>query len=157
MWAVLWVFLVSTVKFVLGGIPLAVLVYKFPFFKAVTVTSLGGFAGAIVFVYASDSIILYFKKRKEQKTKEIGIQKNKKIFTRTNKITVIVKQRFGLLGIALLTPLLFSIPIGCFIAVRYFKEKERILIYMFGSILFWAVSMYYLYAPLNEIIHKFIF
>lgn len=134
------VFLMSSVKFVFGGVPLA-LVYGFSFFKAVTVTSLGGFTGAAFFVFMSDKLIAFFKKRKAQKKETATESNQKKIFTRKNKIIVIVKKRFGLLGIAVLTPLLFSIPIGCFLAVRYFKDKQRIIIYMFGSILFWAVAL----------------
>lgn len=157
MWAIISVFLLSTVKFVLGGIPLAVVVYQFPFFESVTVTSLGGITGATFFVYASDVLIAYYKKRKEKRLLEKHIERKKKVFTRTNKIIIRVKHRFGLLGIAMLTPLLFSIPIGCFLAVRYFKEKQRILIYMYGAILFWSVTMYYLYKPLNEIIQNYFF
>lgn len=134
------VFLMSTVKFVFGGLPLA-LGLGFSFFEAVTVTSLGGFAGVIFFVFMSDKLIAYFKKRKAQKELENPNKARKKAFTRTNKIIVIAKQRFGLLGISLLTPLLLSIPIGCFLAVRYFNDKQRILVYMFGSILFWSVSI----------------
>ncbi|MES2591066.1 MAG: hypothetical protein V4608_04190 [Bacteroidota bacterium] len=155
MWAVVSVFLMSTVKFVLGGIPLAVMYYEFTFFEAVTVTSLGGFTGATFFVYSSNKLISYFKKRKAQKQID-NPKPKKKIFTRTNKIIVIVKHRFGLFGIALITPLILSIPIGCFIAVRYFKDKQRILIYMFGSILFWAITMYYLYKPLNDVIRTYL-
>ena len=130
----------STVKFVFGGVPLA-LGLGFSFFEAVTVTSLGGFVGVTVFVYTSDKLIAYLKKRKILKQLENPNLLRKKSFTRTNKIIIIVKQRFGLLGISLLTPLLLSIPIGCFLAVRYFNDKQRILIYMFGSILFWSVSI----------------
>jgi hypothetical protein len=136
-WEIVSVFLMSTVKFVFGGVPLALL-YGFSFFKTVTVTSLGGFTGSTFFVYASDKIIEYYKKRKAQKHPDT---KPKKKFTRKNKIIVIVKKRFGLLGISMLTPSIFSIPIGCFLAVRYFKDKQRIVIYMFGSILFWAVAI----------------
>lgn len=137
---ILSVFLMSTVKFVFGGVPLA-LGLGFSFFQAVTVTSLGGFVGVTVFVYTSDKLIAYLKKRKILKQLENPNQIRKKVFTRTNKIIIIVKQRFGLLGISLLTPLLLSIPIGCFLAVRYFNDKQRILFYMFGSILFWSVSI----------------
>lgn len=137
---ILSVFLMSTVKFVFGGVPLA-LGLGFSFFQAVTVTSLGGFVGVTVFVYTSDKLIAYLKKRKILKQLENPTQIRKKSFTRTNKIIIIVKQRFGLLGISLLTPLLLSIPIGCFLAVRYFNDKQRILFYMFGSILFWSVSI----------------
>ena len=137
-WEIISVFLLSTVKFVFGAVPMA-LAMGFSFFEAVTVTSLGGITGVILFVTMSDKIIAGLKKRKEKKRKEESIQP-KKIFTRKNKIIIWVKKRFGLMGIALLTPLLLSIPIGCFLAVRYFKDKQRILIYMFGSILFWSIA-----------------
>ena len=137
-WEIISVFLLSTVKFVFGAVPMA-LAMGFSFFEAVTVTSLGGITGVILFVTMSDKIIAGLKKRKEKKMKEEYIQP-KKIFTRKNKIIIIAKRRFGLMGIALLTPLIFSIPIGCFLAVRYFKDKQRILIYMFGSILFWSIA-----------------
>ena len=138
-WEIVSVFLLSTVKFVFGAVPMA-LAMGFSFFEAVTVTSLGGITGVILFVTMSDKIIAGLKKRKEKKRKEESIQP-KKIFSRKNKIIIRVKKRFGLMGIALLTPLLLSIPIGCFLAVRYFKDKQRILIYMFGSILFWSVAV----------------
>ncbi len=150
------VFFLSTVKFVLGGVPLAQ-VYEFSFLKAITVTSLGGFVGVTFFVNTSDRLIAYFKKRKASKQIESPNPVRKKIFTRTNKLIVVVKHRFGLSGIALLTPLLLSIPLGCFVAVRYFKDKQHILIYMFGSVLFWSVSMYYLYKPLFNAIRTHFF
>lgn len=134
------VFLMSTVKFVFGGVPLALL-YGFSFFKTVTITCLGGFTGSSFFVYASDKIIAYYKKRKARRELENPSARKKKAFTRKNKIIVIVKKRFGLFGISLLTPSFLSIPIGCFLSVRYFKDKQRIIIYMFGSILFWSVAI----------------
>jgi hypothetical protein len=139
-WEIISVFLLSTVKFVFGGVPLA-LVHGFSFFEAVVVTSLGGFTGVIVFVFLSDTIIKKVKERKLKKEQR-GEQeiKRKKIFSRKNRLIIHVKHRFGLFGIAALTPLLFSIPVGCFLATRYFKDKQRILIYMFASILFWSVS-----------------
>lgn len=145
-WEIIWVFLVSTVKFVFGSVPMA-LGFGFSFFEAVTVTSLGGFVGAVSFVLMSDKIIANIKKRRIQKISEQADSRPKKIFSRKNKTIVSVKMRFGLTGIALLTPLLLSIPLGCFLAVRYFKNKQLILAYMFGSILFWSVSSYYLYKP----------
>jgi uncharacterized membrane protein len=137
-WEIISVFLLSTVKFVFGAVPMA-LAMGFSFFEAVTITSLGGFTGVIFFVTMSDKIVTNLKKRKEKKIQQ-HIQP-KKIFTRKNKTIIRVKKRFGLLGIALLTPLLLSIPIGCFLAVRYFKDKQRILVYMFGSILFWSIAI----------------
>jgi uncharacterized membrane protein len=138
-WEIISVFLISTVKFVFGGVPVA-LGLGFSFFETVVVTTLGGFTGVIIFVTLSDTIIKKVKSRKLKK-EQAGIETaQKKIFTRMNRFIIHVKHRFGLFGIAALTPLLFSIPVGCFLATRYFKDKQRILIYMFTSILFWSVS-----------------
>jgi uncharacterized membrane protein len=134
-WEIVSVFLLSSVKFVFGGVPLA-LGLGFSFFKAVTVTSLGGFIGIVFFVFLSEKLIKNVKKLKEKK--HIAPTK---IFTKKNKIIVQVKHRFGLTGIALLTPFLISIPLGCYLAVRYFKNKQRIIAYMFASILFWSVAV----------------
>jgi hypothetical protein len=134
------VFLISTVKFVFGGVPVA-LGLGFSFFETVVVTTLGGFTGVIIFVVLSDTIIKNVKNRKLKKEQEGKIRaKPKKIFSKKNRLIIHVKHRFGLFGIAALTPLLFSIPVGCFLATRYFKDKQQILIYMFTSILFWSIS-----------------
>ena len=133
------VFLLSTVKFVLGGVPLA-LTLGFSFFEAVVVTSLGGFTGVLIFVGISDFLIKKFKVLKHKQHPE-KVVRTKKIFTRKNRLIITVKQRFGLLGIAGLTPFLFSIPIGCFIATRYFKDKQKVIIYMFASVLLWSISI----------------
>lgn len=140
-WEIASVFLLSTVKFVFGGVPLA-LAYGFSFFKAVVITSLGGFSGILIFVAISDFLLRKYKERKLKKEHEHPVpKKNKKVFTKKNRLIIHVKQRFGLIGIATLTPLLFSIPVGCFLATRYFKDKQRVILYMFVSILFWSISI----------------
>jgi hypothetical protein len=53
-----------------------------------------------------------------------------------------VKQKFGLAGIAFITPVLLSTPLGAFLAERFFKDKKKIIIYLTGATLFWAITMY---------------
>ncbi|MDQ3047421.1 MAG: hypothetical protein M3R27_07730 [Bacteroidota bacterium] len=136
---IIGVFLLSTVKFVFGGVPVA-LGLGFSFFKAVFVTSLGGCTGVIIFVYMSEWIMKRIKVRAANKRLKFPHALRKNIFTRKNKSIVKIKMKFGLLGIAFITPLLLSIPLGCFLAVRYFKDKPRIIAVMFGAILFWSIS-----------------
>ncbi len=147
------VFLLSTVKFVLGGVPLA-LGLGFSFFKSFVVTCAGGFLGVFIFVNASEYILEKWNKKKLEKKK---ITPFKKKFTRKNKIIVSTKRRFGLIGIALLTPLLLSIPIGSFISLRYFKNKKKVQLYLFGSVIFWSAFSYYLYKPLFDAINNYFF
>ncbi len=152
-WEIISVFLLSTVKFVLGSVPLA-LGLGFPFLKSFLVTSAGGILGVFIFVNSSQFILNRLEKRKREKN---VIRPFKRKFTRTNKIIVHAKRRFGLVGIAFLTPLLLSIPIGSFVALRYFKNKQRVLIYLFGSVLFWSICSYFLYKPLFNAIEYYFF
>ncbi len=133
------VFLLSTVKFVFGAVPVA-LGLGFSFFKAVFVTSLGGCTGVVIFVFLSEWIMKKVKIRAAKMRLEQPDAPRKNMFTRKNKSIVKIKMKFGLIGIAFATPLLLSIPLGCFLAVRYFKDKPRIIAVMFGAILFWSIS-----------------
>jgi hypothetical protein len=139
-WEIITVFLLSTVKFVFGAVPLA-LGLGFSFFETVVITSAGGFVGVLFFIFFSDVLIRNYKKRKEKKHAHDPHPVPVKKFTRKNKTIVFIKRKFGLIGIALATPLLLSIPFGCFLAVRYFKNKQLIVAYMFGAILFWSISI----------------
>ena len=130
----------STVKFVFGAVPFA-LSLGFSFFEAVTVTSIGGFVGVTFFVFLSDKIIGAYKRRIAHKHLTDPSYLPPKKFTRRSRFIVNVKKKYGLYGVAFLTPLLFSIPLGCFIAVRYFKNRQKILLYMYVAILFWSISI----------------
>lgn len=133
---ILSVFLLSSVKFGIGGVPAAVFA-NFSFFKAMLITISGGMTGVVVFTYFSDIIDHKLRKLFPKK-------KDKKKFTRVNKIIVYAKKYFGLVGISVITPLVLSIPLGVFIAMRFYHhEKNKIIRYMFVSITVWAVVIYY--------------
>ena len=140
-WQIIGIWLLSTVKFVFGAVPLA-LALGFSFWKTIIVTVSGGIVGITIFVNLGKFLVNKTMERKEKMRAE-GKMKNKKHFTRTNKIIVKVKRNFGLPGIALLTPLLLSIPLGSIIAMRYFRHKHKviILLWMYGAILFWSFSI----------------
>jgi hypothetical protein len=140
-WQITMIWLLSTVKFVLGAVPLA-LALGFSFWKTIAVTCSGGFVGVTLFVNLGEYLVTKARERKEKRRAEGKLQP-KKNFTRTNKIIVRVKRNFGLPGIAFLTPLLLSIPIGSIVAMRYYRHKSKytILSWMFASIVFWSVSI----------------
>lgn len=66
------------------------------------------------------------------------IFKNSKIFSPKTRRIVRVWNKRGLIGIAFLTPILFSPVGGGLIAVSFGEEKKKIIIYMFLSACFWA-------------------
>jgi hypothetical protein len=109
--------------------------------ESVIVTCAGGFSGVLFFVILSEKIIFYYDRRKAlKKTKNPNLTEKKK-FTIRNKTIIKVKQKFGLLGFSILAPFFIPIPLGCFLAVRYFNDKKKIIKYLFGSILFWSLAV----------------
>ena len=65
----------------------------------------------------------------------------RKIFSKRSRSMVKMWSKYGLLGMAALTPILFSIPIGTFIMSCMEKNKKKILLYMFISILCWSLAL----------------
>jgi hypothetical protein len=65
----------------------------------------------------------------------------KKIFTKRNRNIVKLWKKYGLYGIAFLTPVILSIPIGTIIANSLVDNRKKIMLYMFVSLVFWSVFM----------------
>lgn len=152
------VFVLSALKFGLAGVPSAVFA-NWSFFKVLTVTISGGMTGTFVFTFISEALIRSYKKvrqklieNKSNPDPEERKVKPKPKFTFTNKMIIRVKRRFGLLGLAILTPSLLSIPLGVFLAVRYYKNRKKIMSYMFISIGGWAVVLYFFYNNIYQYI-----
>lgn len=129
--------LTASVKFAVF-VPLTIVSQKLGFWEAlIFAVSSGGF-GIVLFVYLSRSIISAWQWIKAK----TGLNKNKKPkrkFSRKSRLIVKLKSRYGLWGIAFLSPLLISIPVGCFIASRYYKNRKRVLLVMFAGVVFWSL------------------
>ena len=130
-------FLLCAVKFSLAGVPAAVIA-GWPILKSLTIIISGGVFGVLVFGYLSDYIIHFFKRFKKPNAKP------KKKFTYANKLVIKTKNKFGLIGISILTPLLLSIPLGVFLAIRFFKNRNKVITYMILSVVGWAFILYFL-------------
>lgn len=141
----LTVFLLSSIKFAWLGVPGSIAA-GYSFLQSVCVTTAGGWTGVVFFSYLSEWLI---KKTKAITTK-ITKKKPKKKFTLTNKFVVRVKRTLGLAGIALLTPPLLSHPVGVFFAIRYYKDKRRVISYMMVSTLFWSITLFVFYKYVFE-------
>lgn len=69
--------------------------------------------------------------------------KQKKTVTKFNRNVVRIKKRFGLIGIAVITPFV-GIPIGAYIAERFYKDKKRVIMYLSVAAIVWAIIFYFL-------------
>lgn len=165
---ILTLILISSVKFAFGP-SFAYLNqnYDFTWFETNIYAIMGGMIGVIIFMHLSDWLMniwdrlreFYFKNKRKRKQPDVFsdpiadtsehleihyqyIERKappKKIFTRRSRRMVRIWKRYGLLGLAALTPVLFSIPIGTFFMIRLEKNRNRIILYMFISITCWSL------------------
>ena len=142
----------------------------FSYFETVLICIIGGMLGVTMFSFFTRYIFLawhYIKKFfiKISKPHELFTtpvadipgkvevhylyidrpSKNKKLFTPRNRRIVKIWSKYGLAGIAFLTPVIFSIPIGTVVATRLVHNKKKIFLYMFISIVFWSMTMNYIF------------
>jgi hypothetical protein len=164
---IILIILLSSVKFVAGP-PFAYYdqQYEFTFFETVFYCVLGGMLGVVAFSFFSKPLftgwhwlVAKFKKRKikeepfsplvvdvDEKIEvhyEYVEKQNpqKKLFTKRNRNIVKVWKKYGLYGIAFLTPVILSIPIGTIIANSLVSNRKKVILYMFVSLVFWSILM----------------
>lgn len=137
---ILSVFLTCTVLFGKLGVPTAMVLFNYSFLKVFTVTTLGGITGNIVFTNLSAALLKWYHAYRVKK----GKIHRRKIFTSFNRRAIRIKQRFGLAGLAFITPLLLSTPLGAFLAEKFYKDKRKIIIYLSVSVVFWSLTLYFI-------------
>ncbi|RMG80601.1 MAG: hypothetical protein D6707_06140 [Bacteroidetes bacterium] len=64
-----------------------------------------------------------------------------------------VKSRFGILGVALITPVILSIPLGSMLAARFFSDNKMALPILMIAVLFWSVVLTTLVVNLGWFSH----
>ena len=127
------VFFISSVKFFFA-VPLAVN-FDFTFWQTLLITCFGGTVGVLFFAqFRTASLNLYHKFFPKKKNK--GKQSTFK-----NKLANKTARKYGLAGIAFLTPIVFSIPFGTFIALHFFPNKRKTIPVLLASVLFWSLAL----------------
>jgi len=69
-----------------------------------------------------------------RRTRRLTKRRNRKKFTRRNKIVIKFRRNYGMWGIILLTPVLISLPVGAFLLRKYYHETKMALPLMLISI-----------------------
>ena len=128
------VILTSSVKFFAG--PILAKSLGFSYLNTVIVSSVGGVLGVFVFFNLGTRIVNFFPNFFKP------IKKKKRVFTKKNKFFVNVIRNYGLFGLSIFTPVLISIPVGAFLAARFFQnQKNTALLIMSISVVLWSVSI----------------
>ena len=116
-------------------------------------TTAGGVVGVVVFYFLSKWLLQLYSRYffyyfhlvrvKIYNTLNITVPKfiPARRFTKRNRMIIKIVNKFGMAGIVILTPVLLSIPLGTFIATRYYSANRFLLVYLCGSVLFWSLLM----------------
>src|SRR5438067_88197 len=128
-------FIACAIKPGLVGLPTTVFAFHFSFLKTLLIGGSAGICGSFVFGFLSDEMIRlyhwvlckYFPKHDKRK------------FTKGNRRIIKIKHYFGITGIAVLAPLIMSIPLGSFLAIRFFGHRNKTILYMSISSVCWTV------------------
>jgi hypothetical protein len=139
------VFLACVFFFVKLGMPSAMIVFKYNFIKVMAVSCAGGITGNVVFTYLSASLLKWLHAYKLKRDKN----HKTKIFSKGTRRIIKIKNRFGLAGIAAITPLI-SQPIGVFFAEKFYKDKKKVILYLSVSVVIWAVLIYCIIFSFHE-------
>jgi hypothetical protein len=141
----------SSFKFA-ATFPLVIGQFKFSFVESILWTNVGGVAGIFFFAYLSEKVLRWWKQLFRSRKKPKKDQQPKKRFTKRNRRIVRIKQRYGLIGIAITTPFLLSIPVGVFLVVRYYRSSRIKFLYLIASNLVWSVIYTFFYMFWAELL-----
>lgn len=134
----------SMLKF-LGG-PLTGLALKLSWYETVICTILGMMLTVFLVIFLRVAVL------RTLKMMGFGQDKPRKRFTKTSRLAIKIRRRFGLVGIAFLTPLLFSPAGGTILALAFRYSRNEILLNMFFSAVGWGVAQTLFFYYLKDLI-----
>ncbi len=142
---IITVFIACFIKPGMIGIPTAVFAFQFTFLKALLVCSTGGITGTFVFTFLLEAIGKLWTRGLDKFFPNRNKGKVKKVFTRRTRFILKTKKNFGIPGIAIISPPFISLPIGIFFALRFFGDRQKILLWFSVSNIAWTIVLYFVY------------
>lgn len=124
------VFLLGMVKFVAA--PIAGIAAGLPV-ALIWVLSVAGMMTTVLLISSVGKMWALHQRRRRE-------EKGKPLFSRKSRRIVGVFRRFGMAGIAFLTPILFSPIGGAVIATQLHVPRWRIMVHMLWSAAFWGAA-----------------
>ncbi len=122
------VFAWTMVKFIFG--PVLSAIFNISFLPSVFLTVGGMMTSVVLFTYAGRAIRQWWLRKFHQ---------NRVLFTPKKRRMVRIWRKYGIWGVAVLTPLIFTPIGGTMIAVSFGEKKHKILLTMLISATFWAL------------------
>ena len=145
------ILLISAVKFLLA-MPASYLL-GYSYIHTFLNILVGGLIGVLFFYFAGKAVLYFFRMhfplimRAFYQITGLGWQ-NKRVSRKTvtynsrrNRRIIRIRNRFGYPGLIILTPVLFSIPVGTFLGVKYFSGRKNLLLMLSLSVFAWSVLL----------------
>ena len=130
--------------------PVAIYAMKMSFTETLIYTNIGGIAGTIISMVFSGFIIKMWNAFYPEKLKLR--RKTRKIFTQRNRRFIMIKQKYGLSGIVVLSPVLLSIPLGSFLTVKYYGMKVKNMMWLIAGQVFWSFIYTAFYTQIKMVL-----
>lgn len=151
----LGLFLLSSVKLLFA--PGAALAAGLSVGQTILVTSCGGCSGVAAFYYFGNWAIRTIKQWHLRLLARTGStvepMSRKPRSTKHRRKIVRIKAQYGVIGLAIFTPAIISIPIGTVVAARYFFHNKWMLPLLLVSTICWSVGLTFLaYAVKQNIL-----
>ncbi|MFD2512680.1 hypothetical protein ACFSRY_02270 [Pontibacter locisalis] len=132
------VYLVSMVKF-FGG-PVTGVTLGLSYTETVLLTIAGMMTSVVIFSIIGRAFSKWMSARRRAKKQPVFNKKNRRV--------VQVWRMFGIIGVAFLTPVIFTPIFGTVVAALFGASQKRIILHMLWSAVFWS-------ALLNLLVFEF--
>ncbi|HEY4800094.1 MAG TPA: hypothetical protein VII99_13525 [Bacteroidia bacterium] len=137
---ILEVALIAGVKFAFA--PFEAERQGFNFKEAFLITTAGGIFGILTFFLLGEMIAYGWKKMVRWFEKPMHLEKKPvKKFTWTKKFIVRTKMKFGLAGLAIVTPSIISIPIGSLVIHKLYRNRMKSILLIILSLICWSLLL----------------
>lgn len=133
----------SAVKFIWG--PLAGPRLNLEVWETALCTTVGMMTSVVVLSFLGEKIRIRIIRRQRSR-------KNYRVFTKKRRRLVRIWKKFGIMGIAFFTPLVFTPIGGPIIASAFGVPMRKIIIYMLASALFWSFLLSFAFYAGEEAI-----
>lgn len=158
---ILHVVLLASVKYFFT-LPYAMII-GLEYQQAIIAVLVGGIGGFLFFYYLSKRVVVGFdylkpricrvmpqfiKVRGKKFCDWLTVNKTPKLFTRRSRFIAKIRSSYGFWGIIIATPFILTIPVGAFLANKYYSKRWQTVPYMILSIIGWG-------AFLSGVVHIF--
>ena len=140
---------IATFKFMFAAFPGPA--FNISFIETYVSIVVGGTVSAAAFYFASDFFILKSIQTRKRKIERLRIEGKeipfKRKFTRTNKLIVFCKRRFGMYVICFWAPFFLSVPLGSIVVAKFYGKLKFTFLYIFiGMVINASITTFLAYV-----------